>query len=465
LEFSDEEDDDIDDDDEYEYAPTIKEHKIHVRERERERKSSTKSNLSSLQNSFIIPHESVFVPMGTKESIDKMLAYRTNPENNAEEILVKYKTMSYLDIEWIHRKKLEEQIGKVRVRKFIEKYLYSQTNWSVDEIFNPNFTKIDRIIDEGELGDKIYYLVKWKINRPDSNDRIAIYKHNRLHDTNYTYIVKTDGKYEGSHIFKHLSKGFYDVRLLRGKDSARAEDVEPAICCIGEEVKMTFDIKMYSNNPFLQVYIPKKYIESPEDWIAMFPSNERSNKVHKCIYSTYINSTNLYENDNIIIRIPLKYIYGDFNIKYFYSSSCSIISGNVYSGICNVSIPNYDKLTIDIDVKQYLIKIHWKIYSTPPNPNQWIGIYDIQNKLITYEYVSNNIYLNDDKTEGIVIFKKIPKEIKIWNMTNQVPFNVLHWNVNFYNGMFSHLYTTPIISVPFYQKENNEDDTETDFKD
>jgi len=162
LEFSDEEDDDIDDDDEYEYAPTIKEHKIHVRERERERKSSTKSNLSSLQNSFIIPHESVFVPMGTKESIDKMLAYRTNPENNAEEILVKYKTMSYLDIEWIHRKKLEEQIGKVRVRKFIEKYLYSQTNWSVDEIFNPNFTKIDRIIDEGELGDKIYYLVKWK---------------------------------------------------------------------------------------------------------------------------------------------------------------------------------------------------------------------------------------------------------------------------------------------------------------
>jgi len=29
--------------------------------------------------------------MGTKENIDKMLAYRTNPENNAEEILVKYK--------------------------------------------------------------------------------------------------------------------------------------------------------------------------------------------------------------------------------------------------------------------------------------------------------------------------------------------------------------------------------------
>ena len=66
------------------------------------------------------------------------------------------------------------------------------------------------------------------------------------------------------------------------------------------------------------------------------------------------------------------------------------MNGNVYSGICNVSIPNYDKLTVEYDIKQYLIKVHWKIYSAPPNPNQWIGIYDIQNKLLTYEYVSNN---------------------------------------------------------------------------
>ena len=308
-------------------------------------------------------------------------------------------------------------------------------------------------------------LVKWKINRPDSNDRIAIYNHNRLHDTNYTNIVKTDGKYEGSHIFKHLCKGFYDVRLLRGKDSAKAEDVEPAICCIGEEIKMTFDIKIYSNNPFLQVYIPRRYIESPEDWIAMFPAKEHSNKIHRCIYSTYINSTNLYEGDNIIVRIPLKYVHGDFNIKYFYDSSCSLMNGNVYSGICKVSIPNYDKLRVEYDIKQYLIKVYWKIYSAPPNPNQWIGIYDIQNKLLTYEYVSNNIYLNDDKTEGIVIFKNIPEDIKVWNLTNQVPFNVLHWNVNFYNGMFSHLYTTPLISVPFYKEENNIDENNEDDND
>jgi len=50
--------------------------------------------------------------------------------------------MSYLDVEWINRKKLESKIGKNRVKKFIEKYLYSQINWSVDEIFNPNFTKV-----------------------------------------------------------------------------------------------------------------------------------------------------------------------------------------------------------------------------------------------------------------------------------------------------------------------------------
>ncbi|KAG4093180.1 SNF2 family N-terminal domain-containing protein [Neocallimastix lanati (nom. inval.)] len=162
LEFSDEEEEEESDDDEYEWAPTLKEQRNNIREKEREKKSNSKSNQSSSHNSFVIPHESVFIPMGTKDSVDKMLAYRSNPENNAEEILVKYKTMSYLDVEWINRKKLESNIGKNRVRKFIEKYLYTQTSWSVDEIFNPNFTKMDRIIDEGELGDKIYYLVKWK---------------------------------------------------------------------------------------------------------------------------------------------------------------------------------------------------------------------------------------------------------------------------------------------------------------
>ena len=70
-----------------------KQQRNQMRERERERKSSTKSNQSSIQNSFVIPHESVLIPMGTKDSIDKMLAYRTNPENNAEEILVKYKVL------------------------------------------------------------------------------------------------------------------------------------------------------------------------------------------------------------------------------------------------------------------------------------------------------------------------------------------------------------------------------------
>ena len=310
-----------------------------------------------------------------------------------------------------------------------------------------------------ELKDYSYYmknsaLVKWKINMPDSNDRIALYKHNRLHDTSYTYIVKTEGKDEGTHIFKHLLKGFYDVRLLRGESSTRAEDVKPAICCIGEEVKMTIKLQFFSKNPYLFVYIPRNYIESSEDWVAMFPAKERSNKMYKSIYSIYINSINLFKDDKLIVKIPLKYIYGDFNIKYFYKSSCSIFTGNVYSGICKISIPNYDKLEVEYDIKQYLIKVHWKIYTTSPNPNQWIGIYDIQNKLITYEYVSNNIYLNEDKTEGIVIFKNIPEEIKMWNITKQVPTNILHWNINFYNGMFSHLYTTPLMSIPFYKKNN-----------
>ncbi|KAJ1344461.1 hypothetical protein BSLG_001021 [Batrachochytrium salamandrivorans] len=68
--------------------------------------------------------------------------------------------MGYYHTEWLMRSELELERGsKNRIRKFLEKP--SWDHYSEDEPFNPSFSKIDRIIDVGEHGNKIMYLVKW----------------------------------------------------------------------------------------------------------------------------------------------------------------------------------------------------------------------------------------------------------------------------------------------------------------
>jgi Chromo (CHRromatin Organisation MOdifier) domain len=69
--------------------------------------------------------------------------------------------MSYRSAEWLSKEVVEEtKLGKTRIKRFMEKPTYD-IQWSEDEPFNPSFSKIDRIIDEGELYDEIHYLVKW----------------------------------------------------------------------------------------------------------------------------------------------------------------------------------------------------------------------------------------------------------------------------------------------------------------
>ncbi|KAG0011179.1 choline dehydrogenase 6 [Entomortierella chlamydospora] len=99
--------------------------------------------------------------MGSK-TLEKILAWRMN--NGTEELLIKYKFSSYLHVEWVSRKRIEdgEHLGKNRVKKFMEK----NGGFSDYEFFNPAFTKVDRIIDEGELATadgeiQIFFLVKW----------------------------------------------------------------------------------------------------------------------------------------------------------------------------------------------------------------------------------------------------------------------------------------------------------------
>ncbi len=71
--------------------------------------------------------------------------------------------MSYYSAEWLPKDTVEQiagKQGKARVKKFMEKPHWD-IQWSEEEPFNPSFSKIDRVIDEGEMEGEVYYLVKW----------------------------------------------------------------------------------------------------------------------------------------------------------------------------------------------------------------------------------------------------------------------------------------------------------------
>ncbi|KAF9281009.1 choline dehydrogenase 6 [Mortierella alpina] len=111
---------------------------------------------------WAVPYDPVLVPMGSK-TLEKILAWRLH--EGKEELLIKFKFSSYLHVEWVPRKKIEdgEHLGKNRVKKFMEK----NGQQSDYEFFNPSFVQVDRVIDEGELATpdgeiQIFFLVKWK---------------------------------------------------------------------------------------------------------------------------------------------------------------------------------------------------------------------------------------------------------------------------------------------------------------
>ncbi|KAI8622186.1 SNF2 family N-terminal domain-containing protein [Chytriomyces sp. MP71] len=108
--------------------------------------------------------------MGDKSAgIDKMLGYRVATEDGAEdEVLVKYKNMSYIHCEWIPRSAVESEgrNGKQRLQKFLQKPLW-ESQWSEEEPFNPSFKVVDRIIDDGDQEGELYFLVKWNAQTYD----------------------------------------------------------------------------------------------------------------------------------------------------------------------------------------------------------------------------------------------------------------------------------------------------------
>ncbi|KAJ3031256.1 UNVERIFIED_CONTAM: choline dehydrogenase 7 [Siphonaria sp. JEL0065] len=110
-----------------------------------------------------VPHDIVVIPMGDKSAgIDKLLSWRAaTVEGGEEEVLVKYKNMSYVHCEWLPRSVVEaDRMGKMRLQKFLAKPLW-ESHWSEDEPFNPSFKLIDRVIDDGDRDGELHYLVKW----------------------------------------------------------------------------------------------------------------------------------------------------------------------------------------------------------------------------------------------------------------------------------------------------------------
>eukprot|EP00026_Physarum_polycephalum_P000102 Phypoly_transcript_00102.p1 GENE.Phypoly_transcript_00102~~Phypoly_transcript_00102.p1 ORF type:complete len:2164 (+),score=408.47 Phypoly_transcript_00102:294-6785(+) len=114
--------------------------------------------------------DSVYAVYGETKSIEKILArreldrYKGNAsEPNHYEYLVKWKNLSYLHCSYVSAEFIGgERMGKSRLQKFIQKI--SQQDEDEREPFNPDYTEVDRILDQqrSPVDNSIQYLVKWK---------------------------------------------------------------------------------------------------------------------------------------------------------------------------------------------------------------------------------------------------------------------------------------------------------------
>ncbi|KAL1920993.1 uncharacterized protein VTP21DRAFT_11628 [Calcarisporiella thermophila] len=107
------------------------------------------------------------IPLGDK-TFEQILWCRPVPSDpSREEFLIKYKNTSYRHLDWIPREEIENwHMGKNRIKRFLAQFQQRQSHNEKD-MYNQDYTKVDRIIDEGELEDpmtgklKVFYLTKW----------------------------------------------------------------------------------------------------------------------------------------------------------------------------------------------------------------------------------------------------------------------------------------------------------------
>ena len=205
---SEEEDDDIEEDE-------LEDYEAEPRPKSKFKKSNRAPKTSSGKTVYF---ESVNIPKGDKSAIDKFISVRTNVDGT-QDVLVKYKNMSYLSAEWVAVSELEHDKSiRMRLRRFLEKGAWD-TQWSDDEPFNPAYLKVDRIIDEGELDGEINYLVKWcglpydqstwesyKVLEEVDPDKIEEYHTNRELTTKRQASYALKGRDSPKTKFKQLTK-------------------------------------------------------------------------------------------------------------------------------------------------------------------------------------------------------------------------------------------------------------------
>jgi len=289
--------------------------------------------------------------------------------------------------------------------------------------------------------------VIWTVSRANPNDNIRLYVHNRFHDENYLYSIPTEGKSEGSHTFPGLVRGFYDVRFFRGASAVHASDIVVAVCCLGPVVPLEVTIG-HPPDRLMTVCVSARDVQLPSDWLALFPADEHSNRYHRCSACALVSQAKS-EGGNVVFRLPMPRIPGNYELRYFFGNSQSIKNGNAFSGRALVVIPCEDALSATYELETKRCTISWKVYSVAPNNWQWIGLYDKKGNCLTYEYVSKHIYTAKSHEEGVVLLKNIPKELEDWSATSVMPAVVREWRLRFYNTYFSAMLTAPVIDVPF----------------
>eukprot|EP01130_Rhizamoeba_saxonica_P013576 TRINITY_DN5809_c1_g1_i1.p1 TRINITY_DN5809_c1_g1~~TRINITY_DN5809_c1_g1_i1.p1 ORF type:complete len:1529 (-),score=423.68 TRINITY_DN5809_c1_g1_i1:329-4915(-) len=115
------------------------------------RRATKRRKISYTDGDDILEYEEVSIPVKIDDEIkiDKILGRRIN-EKDHYEYCVKYANRSYLHLDWLSKKQIEDLTnGKRRLSNFIEQWEMRQDDFE-GAIVNPNYTVIERIIGRAE---------------------------------------------------------------------------------------------------------------------------------------------------------------------------------------------------------------------------------------------------------------------------------------------------------------------------
>ena len=309
-----------------------------------------------------------------------------------------------------------------------EQLAISQVNTSDNKINSSNKNKINKSITLAELTE----LNKEKMEYNNFSINLETEENNNLKiiwDIDYKYITTNsdniklfisgyDNKYDSSLLVYNLTPALSPIinyinlinnnkgeitltNLTKGFYTLKYTEKYAYEYCIGKQVNINI------NEDYNEIKLLKVSIEcNNEDCIlALFKREELTNDLSKSIL--YLkNSDGTYKDKFLYFNIPLKYLSGNFVLKYFYITSLTPFF-NSYSGYKEIFIENKDDINISYDKTCKMFKINWKYNSselTKPNSitnGAYLEI-TVNNKII-YEYIFNYQYNNSLIQEGYIL--------------------------------------------------------------